>query len=151
LRGSATSAADQNFLDEDLEVSCVLIAKYCSKLYQLQVCTGDPDNCDDDDYKTSIIWKNVNDTETVSCQTLPVMARMNGMMIPKILRCCHLSHARPFGARRLMVTEIFLIAQSHSIAKNFFLRNSGTLKLRALSKTRRKISAVSVVLMKVPI
>jgi hypothetical protein len=68
LRGSATSAADQNFLNEDLEVSCV--AKYCSKLYQLQVCSEDPSICDNyDNYDVSDYWRDVTDNEVQYCDT----------------------------------------------------------------------------------
>jgi hypothetical protein len=65
LRGSAT-VADQDFLDEDLEVSCA--AMYCSKLYKLQVCRWiglgrdgcEGENTDDD-------WRDLRENEIVSC------------------------------------------------------------------------------------
>jgi hypothetical protein len=91
-------------------------------------------------------------TMKFSIATLTLLASMNEIIIMTILRCCHLSHARPLGARRLMVTDIFTIA-THGATERVWVifGNSGTLKFQALSKTRRNISAVIVVLMKVPI
>lgn len=59
LRGSGVETG-QDFLDEDLEVSCV--AKYCSKLYQLQKCMyGINDGCDEDSLDSQ--WVDVEENE----------------------------------------------------------------------------------------
>ena len=65
LRGSDGAGAEtgQDFLDEDLEVSCV--AKYCSKLYKLQKCESEID-CDEE--SPDSFWVDVSDDESIYCK-----------------------------------------------------------------------------------